>query len=126
MSAMGKDWDTAYQDIQNRVDKAIRERFGEKFNVSLTFSAYDSDENDIPIDNLDDCPVKGTFAFVHWDRGGWGNNGVYKSIPVENPTWLDIAVLAQEMMLITADMHHCFLEGVEETKPGVYEFIMGS
>lgn len=55
----------------------------------------------------------------------------YKSPPVENPTWLDLCVLANRAILVTGDLHHIFLEGVRrqgamENGLPVYEFQFGS
>lgn len=54
----------------------------------------------------------------------------YQSEIIDNPTWLDLCVFANDMIQITGDYHHVFLEGVEnkgqEGNTGIYEFVMGS
>ncbi len=58
----------------------------------------------------------------------------YRSDVLENPTWLQVAVHADEMIRVTNDHHHVFLEGLDklpkkqQTEAGVtlYEFCMGS
>ena len=38
---------------------------------------------------------------------------MHESHIVENPTWLDVCVLANDMMGITGDYHHRYLEDIE-------------
>ena len=120
--ASEENWEKAYFEIENQVESAIA---GE---VLISFSAYDSDENEIPINNLTDVVVKGKVKFIS-PKGIWRNEK-YISKVVENPTWLDIAILANEMILKTQDTHHVFLEDVEYVREEkgikIYDFIMGS
>lgn len=59
-----------------------------------------------------------------------GKGKDYISQLVENPTWLEVAQLADDMIQITGDYHHVYLEGIEviEEKDGVKKaiFCMGS
>lgn len=54
----------------------------------------------------------------------------YTSPIVENPTWLQVAILANEMIKTTGDTHHIFLESIQLVKEenGIkqMEFWMGS
>lgn len=58
----------------------------------------------------------------------------YESEDLENPTWLEVAKAANDMLLITGDYHYIFLEGIREkgemdAQGGpvkVYHFLMGS
>lgn len=118
----------------DRVDAAIAEYYtgktgfvkklerGERLDI-LIYSAYENDkETDIPIDNLDEIPHKGTFVVVSeyesfWDSTG-GQGEIYISEPVTNPTWLELAVLANESMHVTGDYHHCFLEAANVSEDG--------
>lgn len=122
---MSDPYSDALENIQDRVDAAIAKRNagkagfvkklqrGEQLDVVI-YSAYDNDiENDIPIDNLDEIPFKGTFVVVadydsFWDRTGTGT--AYISEPVTNPTMLELAVLANESIHVTGDFHHIFFE----------------
>lgn len=124
----------ALGDIQDRVDAAIAEndvgktgfikklQRGERLDVVI-YSAYENDvENDIPIDNLDEIPHRGTFVVVNdydsfWDSTG-GNGESYISEPVTDPTWLELAIHANESMHVTGDYHHCFLENVQVVDNG--------
>jgi hypothetical protein len=50
---------------------------------------------------------------------------------VEDPTWLDVAVLANDMIHTSGDFHHVFLEGINEIGHDadgtqIYQFAMGS
>lgn len=94
----------------------------------IFYSAYEADEDDVPIDNLDKVAVEGTCKFFAEGDNGWGEGDDYESPEVENPTWLQVAVFANKMVQITGDSHHCFLEGVypDSKRKGVYRFAMGS
>ena len=123
----------ALGDMQDRVDAAIAKhnagkagfvkklQRGERLDVVI-YSAYDNDvENDIPIDNLDEIPHKGTFVVVSdyescWDYTGYGE--LYISEPVTDPTWLELAILANESIHVTGDYHHIFFESVEVVDKG--------
>lgn len=75
--------------------------------------------NDNPLDAI---AVNGKAIFVE---------NSYQSRIVENPTWLEMCLLANEMILATGDNHHIFLEGVVSTSlkvngVPVYHFSMGS
>ncbi len=120
--------------IDDRVAVAIRKYRRENSlrpvdRILVDYSAYDSDDNDVPIDNLNDIAIIGKCILVmREDRP-------YQSEVVENPTWLQLAVLANEMIIATRDHHHCFLETVHKIKwrpkglpedVAVYEFGMGS
>ncbi len=77
-------------------------------------------------DNLDETAVKGEVKFVQEHEGFWGEGSDYKSPVVKDPTWLQVALLADEMIQMTGDKDHVYLEGIREVRAGVYQFIMGS
>lgn len=88
---------------------------------AVIYSAYEIDENDLPIDNLDEVPFKGTFIVKglhmdYWDSDGDGET--YHSNPITDPTWLQLTVLANDCVNTTRDYHHIFFEGVN--KEGKY------
>lgn len=115
----------------NRLDAMharISVRLGEK--PVVFYSAYNTDERGLPIDNLDQIPIKGEIQFRAKHNPFWGSGHSYQSPVVHSPNWLEIAVLANEMIKTTCDFHHQFLEGVNvvaqcgEVKAA--EFLMGS
>lgn len=83
----------------------------------VTYSAYELDEVGMPIDNLDEVPYKGTFVVVSEDH--WGEFD-YESNPITDPTWLDLAVLANEAINVTGDEHHVFLEAAHKKGNKLY------
>lgn len=122
----------AYNDrldtMQSKVDAAIRmpgrER-KEKFVNALKqqtesvviYSAYNTKEDDLPVDNLDDIAFTGTFIVVgdydkFWDHNNTGR--AYESGPVTDPTWLELAVMANDCIHAVNDSHHIFFEGAEK------------
>jgi hypothetical protein len=115
--------------IDSRVATAIEESGQEQV---LIYSASDSDERDVPIDNLDQVAVEGKVVFKQEHDPYWGEGKNYESPILENPTWLELTVHANRMMTTTNDLHHVFLEGVEFTgkvqdgSVAVYQFSTGS
>lgn len=136
----------AWDRIEEKVEQAILADGQKK--VYVIYSAYESDEDDDPIDNLDEVAVKGKCVFFAPQETFYGGekSRSYVSPIMENPTWLQLCVLANAMIRRTRDGHHVFLEGVERTNSGdaiekiikklkldrlpsgvkVYEFCMGS
>lgn len=136
--------------MQDRIDIAISEfynakdtfvhalKHGERIDAVI-YSAYevspDSDEGEgLPIDNLNEVPFKGTFTVIgeydeFWDGRGSGVLGdpgnepggrEYRSEPITDPTWLQLAVLANESIHTTNDYHHVFLENVNLVAGNLY------
>lgn len=117
------DFEEAMSKIEERVIQAIA---GERL---VSYSAYKYDSNEIPIDNLDEIAVQGkVYFFAEHITTGPGTN--YTSPIVDNPTWLQVAILANEMIKTTGDTHHIFLESIQLVKEenGIkqMEFWMGS
>lgn len=124
-------WGRAFTLIEDRVDEAYRKRFNNKpaDPINVTYSAYKSDDDNIPIDNLDDVPVQGRVKFVA-EPDSWSTKR-YESPVVESPTWLEITLIADDMIKTIEDFHHIFLENIrhaktEEDGTKIYHFIMGS
>ena len=116
---MDEQWKVRYDAIQARVQAAIPKP------CHVIFSAYKETPEGWPLDNLDEVAVEGKACFID-DI----SDVPYRSAVVDNPTWLTVAKLANEMILATEDLHHIFLEAVseEEVVDGVkiVEFVMGS
>ena len=99
----------------------------------VRYSAYESDEDDNPIDNLDEVAIKGQAIIVlEADDFYGGKSSVeYRSPILRNPTWLDLALIANDAILAVNDHHHVFLEGVIKSKKrdkgiAIYHLSMGS
>lgn len=72
----------------------------------VVYSAIERTTCGLYKDNLKKVPIQGRLKFVsEYVRG-------YKSEIVESPTWLQIASLANDMMHISDDLNHQFLEGI--------------
>lgn len=120
-------FDEAFERMNNRIRQSID---GESY---VVYSAYDTNDDDIPIDNLDELAIEGNVRFyqrynAHWDSTGKGQD--YKSHVIKDPTWLDVAKLCNEMIKITGDKTHVFLEGIhygrQEQDYMLISFTMGS
>lgn len=134
-------------EISDMVDEAIRvpgRGRKEKFVNSLKqpvenvviYSAYKTaddgsrpEHDGLPINNLNDIAFTGTFTVVceksDYDLWRDEDSQDYKSSPITNPTWLELAVLANESILTTRDFHHVFFEGAEQ-KEDVLRLYFGS
>ena len=100
----------------------------------VIYSAYDTDDDDCPINNLNDIAIHGKCVLVQQAEEFWGGDKArdYKSPVLENPTWLTVCAHANAMIKRVRDKHHVFLEDVVKlknpTKDGIprYRFSMGS
>lgn len=116
--------------IEKRVYKELKKRGCKE--VCVIYSAYETDEEGLPVDNLNEIAVKGKCKFVGFADDFWGGKEAqdYTSPVLTDPTWLDLCYYANEMILTTNDHHHVFLEGVYKIKTkeniNTYEFSMGS
>ncbi len=111
-------FDALYAKSSDAIERRVIERITGKpydgttnrhrISVYVTYSAYET-ADDIPIDNLDEVAFVGkiqfTEGFSRWNRHTW------KSQILENPTWLDLCVVANDKIKRTQDRHHVFLEG---------------
>lgn len=83
--------------------------------------------------DMNDIAIEGKAVLVAPFDEFWADEGEdYRSEVVENPTWLDLAVLADEAINTTGDYHHHFFEGIrpwgvpaDDSIPEYY-FVMGS
>ncbi len=135
---MGMTFDEAMDYFDGKVEEACMLAGHKKCRVSYSVYEEDPEAEDEYIDNLNNISVQGKVIFYAApdDFFGGEQSRSYHSEVIENPTWLQVAVLANAMIRRTRDTHHCFLEGVEvalshnirDVPPGVqvYEFIMGS
>lgn len=101
MSGLSKAYQEAMDKIDGKVEEAIKQDGANRHYVM--YSAYDFDQWETPIDNLDEVPVKGKIRFESED-------GEWKSGVLESPTWLEITVVANHMIIETGDYHHVYVE----------------
>ena len=153
MDNMDDEYGAKLDEMQDAVDAAIADRLEtakEKFvdvlkrgerPDAVIYSAYANqiDEPCLPINNLHEVPFKGTFTVIgeydsFWDGRGVGIIGEpmtqqcgkeFRSEPITDPTWLQLAVLANESILTTNDFHHIFLESVNLVGDSLY-LVFGS
>ncbi len=98
------------EQMQRRVESAIE---GE---TEVVYAAYPTNERGLPIDNLDEIAVHGETRSEDeiWDS--------YIGEVIENPTWLQLAVEANRMIVASNDYHHVAFEAIQvvrETEDGV-------
>ncbi len=127
-------WEVVADEVESKMAAAIEEACLEAKHVEVCveYAAYKSDENDVPIYNLNDVAVKGRALFIL--EGDEGTD--YVSPALVDATYLQLAVLANAAMLKLDLQDHCFFEGVEIVKKlplcvrhatvPVYRLVMGS
>ena len=122
-----------YDRASEAIDVRVRGYVGS--HCQMIYSAYETDANEVPIDNLDEIPISGKVRFVaeRWDESwSWGckQSKNYCGPVVESPTWLQICGFANAAMRKTLDRHHVYLESVEvvgqEGDVQIAKFHMGS
>lgn len=106
--------------MQELVEEACRE-FGDE-DIPVIYSAwmsYADKEHNLPISNLFDVAFLGEYTVRSCPYAWLGEGGVeFTYGPVVNPTWLDLAVLANASIITTGDRHHCFFEGANLNENG--------
>ncbi len=120
----------------NAMNAVVSSALPEDEKMYVYYSAYKtSNVTGDPLNNLNTVAIRGKVILEQ----EYDDCKSYRSEVVENPTWLDIAVLANKMIITTQDFHY-FLEGVNPVTVGginkrkqkkidgvkVYTFSMGS
>lgn len=71
----------------------------------------------VPFNNLNIVPYRGSFIVTAPHDDFWGEGEDYRSaVVLKDPTWLDLAVYANEAISVTGDYHHVFFEGVDRIR----------
>jgi len=101
MNTISKSFQVAMNEIDDIIDSAIKADGRKK---EVIYSG-ESDEYDIPINNLSEVILKGKVKFMNSDK-------TFESEIIENPTWLDVVVIANRMIIETEDYHHIYFESL--------------
>ncbi len=139
-----------YGERLDNMHKIVEAALPEGEDRHVFYSAYNtSKKTNLPVNNLNDIAIQGKAIIVQeydefWDRHASASEDFsgtktvhnagsqFQSSVLENPTWLDLTVVANKMIQVTHDYHHQFLESVSLLKDQkidgvqVYEFWMGS
>jgi len=112
--------------LNDYYDKRLKE-----VNVKyVKHSVFEFDNKGMLINNIDNIVINDTIKFYTEYKTAKGKTIIYESKYIKNPTWLDIAILANDMIKLTGNKHHIFLEGIVKNKKFLfkkyYNFIMGS
>ena len=106
----------------------------------VLYSVYEVEGKNAYTNNLDEVAVEGRLIIKTEHQEFFGGLGAsyrrdYESEILENPTWLDICLCANDMINRTGDNHHVFLEGLNRAGSFtlddksfilLYDFSMGS
>lgn len=98
------------QEMRDRLRAAIMGK------CAVCYDAFSRDESGLPVDNLDHVALRGKVQVEDeiWDS--------YKGEVLDDPTWLQLAIEANRMIIASNDYHHVFFEGIQvmrETQEGV-------
>lgn len=122
--------------LQKRISEALAvANNSESVEPSYVFyEVYPTLRNGLPVDNLDEIALEGTVVFCgspdpDLAKYGYSSDQKEYSETVSNPTWLDVAVLANQMVEVTKNHHKMYLRDIEVVRQvdGVkyVEFVMG-
>ena len=93
--------------INTRIHEALR---GEPMRVCYSVA---SDAEAMPVDNLDEVPIRGAVRLVYRYNPVFSAGGSdFESLLLESPSWLTVAVMANAAIEQTGDTAHRFLEGM--------------
>jgi len=103
--------------FQQRLSE-IEERAAESLpsGALVVYSAFELDADGLPVDNLDKVAVEGRCIFMQKHDPFFGKGQNFTSGEFSSPTWLQVCWVANEMIHVTGDQHHVFLEGVRLLK----------
>ena len=91
------------------------------------YSAYKLDEYGLPINNLHEKAIDGK-AVVRLRHSGGGKD--WESEVMHDPTWLDLTIVANQVIRLTRDYRHVYFEcfSVSESDDGIQRLslFMGS
>ncbi|MFC1334011.1 MAG: hypothetical protein G8D81_17770 [gamma proteobacterium symbiont of Clathrolucina costata] len=124
-----EDFDKLYNQRMEEIESDARAKLALPDAV-VCYSVFPEGEDGLPTNILDEIAIAGKVKFVQKHDSSWGVGKDYESAIVENPNWVGVLMLAEEMIRMTGDEHHKYLEGVEqkgsEGEVAIYEFCMGS
>jgi len=80
----------------------------------VRFAAFDALDAGPLAAVLDAVAFEGRCQFLREHVAFWGEGRDYTSPVFDSPTWLDVAVAANEMLKTTGDEHHVFLAGISQ------------
>ncbi|MES9851045.1 MAG: hypothetical protein ABW170_04350 [Candidatus Thiodiazotropha sp. L084R] len=97
-----------------KYDEIIKEACGHiEGECLVNYSAYPNDKDELPINNLKQVAIKGKVVILKEHDPFWGAGKNFKSKLLVNPTWLELTIEANKMILTTGDRHHRYLEGFD-------------
>ena len=102
-----------YEEFHTHFRQRLQERGIQNPAVVLSVRGVGADNPE----GLDEVAVKGRVQFFLDYESFWGEGKDYLSDVITDPTWLDVAYLADEMIRVTGDGHHVFLEDIREAEP---------
>lgn len=102
----------AHNVIQQKIIGAVRASGSKK--AIVVYKAYSEDSEKVPIDNLHEVAVKGKCRFANSRSVYLGKTTEqnYLSKVVIDPTWLQVAIMANEMLEKTKQTNRVCLEGI--------------
>jgi hypothetical protein len=96
----------AFDAIQSRVRAHVNQK------CFVVFSGYKCDQDNVPIDNLDEVPISGNVKIrASRERLASGNpKKDYESEVFENPTWLDLCAIANAHLVQRVHRREIYLK----------------
>ncbi len=110
---MSNAYASAYKIIHDKIAKRIGRE------PRIVYELGGNNANGNPVDNLDEIAFRGIVCFIeirqspHGFKDGKTDSIVYTSPVTHNPTFLDVAAYADDMLHGMGDAHHVFLARVD-------------
>jgi hypothetical protein len=111
MSSSEADASKAYASACDAIQNRVKHRIGR--NCVVVFHAYKLNADRLPIDNLDEVPVSGKLLIRSGRRRRAAQSIEFESPVVENPSWLELCVIANNQLIATRDRKHRYLEQID-------------
>ena len=102
-----EEFDKKFEEIDEKVRKFVSK------DCHVSYAAFEIDDDNNPIDNLDAVVGEGWCVFI---RNIWGDIP-FISDAIEDPTWLDVCKIANDSILYInprGRIDHIFLESADE------------
>lgn len=93
---------------------AIKKEIGCHINGEylVHYSLYGKDQDDLPVNNLHEKAINGKVIFIGGHNRCMDDGKGFISEPYFDPTWLDVAIAANDFLNASGNHQHVYLEGI--------------
>lgn len=106
--------EAAFWALHGEINEQFRARLGA--GARLEYCAYFESDDGLPVDNLDEVAVVGDCILVGPQEAAV-HVAAWRSAPLSNPTWCEVALLVNQMLLDVGETRCIHFEGLEWIEP---------